>query len=301
MRVLQKSLAELAGALELQIQSSWQHIEVGGICQDTRRLVPGDLFVAISGQDRNGNDFVHDALERGAVAVVSEQGLELPVPVLVVGSARMALGKISDAFYDHPTQKLFTVGVTGTNGKTTVCHLTADLLGREETKLLSTVRNVGLGMSDLTTLPSLMTQWLAYEAVNHGLQNFVLEASSAGIAQDRVHAIDFDACVFTNLSTEHSHHHEGAIPYQRAKLKLFEGLKPDAWAILNADDPLCATFAATTPARVRTYGRTQGADLRLMDCHEGPRSSGFAVIDRAGGSVSMHLPQIGRASCRERV
>ena len=288
-RALPKRLAELADVLNCPIPLSWSNIDVRGICLDTRNLTPGDLFVAIPGADRDGSDYARAAVDLGAVAVVSERELDLSCPVLTVRSARRALAQLSDAFYDHPTRQLFTVGVTGTNGKTTVCHMAADLIGREETLLLSTVRNVGLGMSDLTTLTSTLTQQLAHDAVQQGLSNLVLEASSAGIAQDRVHAIDFDACVFTNLSAEHQHYHDGLVPYRKAKIKLFETLKPDAWAILNADDPLAPLFADATPARVRTFGEAHGADLQLVSCYQETRSSHMSVVDRAGSEAHIHL------------
>ncbi|MFC2079829.1 Mur ligase family protein [Candidatus Bipolaricaulota bacterium] len=233
-----KSLAELALALGAQPQAEWTSIEIQGICEDTRRLRAGDLFVAVSGHDRDGSEFIARAMDRGAAAVLSERSIDLPVPVLVTDCARTALAQLSAAFYNDPTRELFTVGVTGTNGKTTVCHWTADLLGPSETLLISTVRNPSSGTSGLTTPPSPIIQQLARGAVDDGEHNLVVEASSAGIAQDRVSAIDFDVCVFTNFSPEHLSHHSGLAAYRTAKLALFGRLKSEAYAIINADDPM---------------------------------------------------------------
>jgi len=289
---LAKSLAELASSLGSQPQRAWAQIEVQGICEDTRRIRPGDLFVAIPGHDRDGSDFITQAIERGAVAVLSEDSVDLLVPALKAKCARTALAQLSAVLYDHPTRELFTVGVTGTNGKTTACHWAANLLGRSETLLLSTVRNPALGISGLTTPPSSIIQQLARNALDDGVHNLILEASSAGIEQDRVSEVDFDACVFTNFSPEHVSHHGGLAAYRSAKMKLFESLKPKAWAILNADDALHTSIAAATPARVLSYGIDAGADLRADDIRIGARSSRFTVVvrDEEAETVCVPLP-----------
>ncbi|MCK5247442.1 hypothetical protein KAR02_11110, partial [Candidatus Bipolaricaulota bacterium] len=109
-----KSLAELAAALELPFQPDWPSIVITGICEDTRTLIPGDLFVAIPGHDQDGSEYVERAIENGAVAVLAEHALSASVPVLVAPYVRASLAQVSAAFYDHPTRDLFTVGVTGT-------------------------------------------------------------------------------------------------------------------------------------------------------------------------------------------
>jgi UDP-N-acetylmuramoyl-L-alanyl-D-glutamate--2,6-diaminopimelate ligase len=276
-RALAKSLAELACAIGLAAQPSWEKVDVTGICEDTRRLIPGDLFVAISGNDQDGSLHVGRAIDCGAVAVLAERELPATVPVLVVPRARVALAQLAAAFYGDPTRELFTVGVTGTNGKTTVCHWIADILGLSETTVVSTVHNQSLGFPGLTTPPSPVIQSVARSAADAGAQNLVLEASSAGIDQERVSAVDFDACVFTNLSLEHVRHHNGLVAYRNAKQKLFETLKPEAWAIVNANDPMAEVLAAATSAHVMRYGCDCRADIRASDIHLEPRSSQFTV------------------------
>lgn len=291
-----KCLAELAVALDLPAKAGWEKIMISGICEDTQRLESGNLFVAIPGKDRDGSAFVEMAVKRGAVAILAEHDLSATVPVLITPYARAALAQLSAAFYGYPTHDLFTIGVTGTNGKTTVCHWIAELLGRRLTSLVSTVQNPVLGLPGLTTPPSPIIQALARDAVGTGAQHFVIEASSAGIAQERVGAIEFDACVFTNLSLEHVRHHRGLAAYQRAKMKLFEDLKPDAWAIVNADDPLADKMAAATSARVLRYGCTGKADIQAFDIHLGHRYSQFVVCDRGGAEmrVDVRLPVPGK-------
>lgn len=285
-----KSLAELAAALgAMSVPEEWAHVGIRGICADSREVSPGDLFVGIPGTRCDGSDFVPQAIGHGAAAVAVEHDLETPVfvPVVRVPCARRGLAQASAAFYDHPTRTLFSVGVTGTNGKTTTCHWIADVLGPSETALSSTVSNAEPDGTSLTTPPSPILQRMARDAADRGVRHFVVEASSAGIAQSRVDEVDFDAAVFTNFAPEHLHHHHGLESYRRAKLRLFELLKDDAWAVLNADDPLSAVIARVTPARVLTYGLGNDADLRASDLQE--RESGVAFDISLAGTGSWNV------------
>ncbi|MCK5212914.1 MAG: UDP-N-acetylmuramoyl-L-alanyl-D-glutamate--2,6-diaminopimelate ligase [Dehalococcoidia bacterium] len=288
-----KSLAELASALGLPSEPDWSSIDVTGICEDTRRLLSGDLFVAIAGHDRDGGKYVDRAIENGAVAVLAEHALSASVPVLLIPDARAALAQLSAAIYDHPTRDLFTVGVTGTNGKTTVCHWVADILGQSQTRVVSTVQNLALGMPGLTTPPSPIIQAMARRALEADAQHLILEASSAGIEQGRVSAIDFDVGVFTNFSLEHVRHHSGLAAYRKAKLKLFETLKSEAWAIVNADDSMAEVLAAATPAQVLRYGFDCRADVSASAIRLGPRSSQFTVRVPEAQELDVSLPSPG--------
>jgi UDP-N-acetylmuramoyl-L-alanyl-D-glutamate--2,6-diaminopimelate ligase len=291
---LAKSLTELAEALGLDRgPHQWQGVSVTGVCSDSRKVKPGDLFAVIQGHHWDGRDFVPEAVRRGAVAVIAERGMELPVPVLRVRCARRALAEAAALLQDHPTRELFTVGVTGTNGKTTTCHWIADLFGATTTLASSTVSNAADADAILTTPPSPVLQRMARDAADRGMQHLIIEASSAGIAQDRVGAIDFDAAVFTNFSPEHVRHHRGLASYRQAKLKLFESLKPHAWAILNADDALHSAIAEATPARTLTYGIGTGADLRASDVLEEDGGYRFTVGGPDVAPKRAFLPALG--------
>jgi len=294
-RTLAKTLAELAAALDITpIRDEWTTLTVDRICTDSREVAPGDLFVGIPGAHRDGAEYARQAAQRGAIAVMAERDIPLSIPFLRVPCARQGLARASAAFHDHPTRTLFTVGVTGTNGKTTTCHWIADILGPAQTALSSTVSNAATDATSLTTPPSPVVQRMARNAADGGARHFIVEASSAGIAQHRVDDVDFDVAVFTNFSPEHLRYHCGLDAYRRAKLSLFESLKTDAWAVLNADDPLSETIARITPARVLTYGRFCDADLKASDVREDTAAVyRFAITEGKGESREAALRWIG--------
>ena len=293
-RTLAKTVAELAAALNITpVHKEWTTVTVDRICTDSREAAPGDLFVGIPGTHRDGAEYAWQATQRGAIAVMAERDIPLPIPVLRVPCARQGLARASAAFYGYPTRTLFTVGVTGTNGKTTTCHWIADILGSDCTALSSTVSNAATDATSLTTPPSPVVQRMARNAADGGGRHFVVEASSAGIAQHRVDDVDFDVAVFTNFSPEHLRYHHGLDAYRRAKLSLFESLKTDAWAVLNADDPLSATIARITPARVLTYGRSRDADLKASDVREDATGYRFAITEGKDASRGAALRWIG--------
>ncbi len=285
-----KSLAELAGGIGAAPAPGWESIEITGIVHDSRRIAPGDLFVAVPGFVVDGHDYIDDAVSRGAAAVVCERavGTAIPVPVIPVPNSRIALARLSAAFFGEPTRGLFTVGVTGTNGKTTVCHLSAHILGEEKTGLLSTVALEERGMHAVTTPEPPFIHRFAREAADSGRENLVLEVSSAGLALHRTDGVDFDVAVFTNLTHDHFDFHPDWDAYLHAKLRLFQGLKPEAAALVNLDDPASDRFIAATRARVVTYAIHRAADLRALGIEYGLRGTSF-TLQAAEGAVKVRI------------
>ena len=239
---------------------------------DSRLVEPGDLFVCVPGLRVDGHDFAAAAVEAGAAALVAEHGRgdalrTLGVPVVVVPSARRALSAIAAAHEGYPSERLTVVGVTGTNGKTTTTLLiqaaleaygdSAGLISTVETRVGATASANATRMS---TPEAPEVQRLLADMVEAGNEYAVVEATSHGLALDRLADIAFDVAVLTNLGEDHLDFHGTVEAYAEAKLRLFQQLDAatsksvERRAVLNADDPAWRRFAAATRAPALTYG-----------------------------------------------
>ena len=288
---MRKTLAELSSVLGLSVPSEWRRIEITGVAEDSRSVRPGELFVAIRGFVDDGHRYVEEALARGAAAVVAERELHCDAPCIRVKDTREALARLSAAFYDHPTRGLYTIGVTGTNGKTTVCHLAAQLLGPSGTVLITTVANETRGLHAVTTPSSPIVQRIAHEALAGGKRHLVIEASSVALSLHRVLQVDFDVAVFTNLTHDHLDFHVDRARYLESKLRLFRGLKEQAWAVVNADDPLYDRFQAVTAAQGLTYAIDRRADVHAADLRTDPTGTAFTLrVGKQRAIVRVGLP-----------
>jgi UDP-N-acetylmuramoyl-L-alanyl-D-glutamate--2,6-diaminopimelate ligase len=272
-----RRLSELLEPLGLTVDSAGRSIEVRGIAMDSRTTRPGDLFVAIPGLVTDGLDYVDDAIARGAVAVIAERKVPCGVPLIRTVDARAELARLAAAFHGHPTRGLFTVGVTGTNGKTTVCHLVHHLLGASDGALISTVENEHRGLHAVTTPESPVIQEVAADALAGQKHHLVIEVSSAALPLHRVDAVDFDVAVFTNLTHDHLDFHADREAYLHAKLLLFEGLKSEGTAIVNLDDPAAPRVIGACRGRPLTFGLRRDADITATDIHATLRETRFRL------------------------
>jgi len=288
---VRKTLADLASTLGYTSEPAWETITVSGICDDSRRIRPGDLFFALPGSTHNGVDYIEEAVSRGACAVVTEAASDANVraPTLWVREGRSALARAASAYYDHPTRDLFTVGVTGTNGKTTVCHLAAHLLNPERTVVIGTVANEARRLRAVTTPSPLLVQRIARQAAGEGRDNLVIEASSIGLAQHRLDALDFDVAVFTNLTHDHLDLHGSMDAYLDAKARLFRMLAPDAHAVVHGGDPWADRILAMTQAHTMTYSVRAAGDLVATELEPGAERTRFRM-HFTGESVAVDLP-----------
>jgi UDP-N-acetylmuramoyl-L-alanyl-D-glutamate--2,6-diaminopimelate ligase len=198
------------------------------------------LFVAICGDDFDGHDFVYEAIQRGAVAVVAERMLPIQVPLCLVSDTREAYGRICQALVDHPTREMTTIGVTGTHGKTTVAKLLASVLraagGRVGT--INSLESCDGIVSHDGQRPSgspELAHWMA-EMQAAGCTHAVIEVDSRDLAQRRSAGLEFDAAVLTNLRPEGAHQHNTPKNYRRATDRIFAQLKEGGFAVVNADD-----------------------------------------------------------------
>ncbi|MCX7751019.1 MAG: UDP-N-acetylmuramoyl-L-alanyl-D-glutamate--2,6-diaminopimelate ligase [Candidatus Bipolaricaulota bacterium] len=266
-------------------------LPIGGLAWDSRRVRPGDLFFALPGTKTDGHRFIPDAIARGAAAVVGEKLLPpLPVPYVRVPDARAVLAWAAAAFYDHPTRRIPTIGVTGTNGKTTVVHLLGQLLPGCET--LTTVRVEREGLSCVTTPEAPDLQRIAAEALASGKRAFAFEASSIGLAQRRVLGVHLRAAVFTGLGRDHLDFHGSMAAYLGAKLRLFRMLPPEGVGVVNAEDRHAGQFLAACPGEKVRYGIERG-DVRARCLRLFPTGSAF-VLETPNGAEEVRLPFPGR-------
>jgi len=272
-----RTLFELASALGIEGRPEWRAVPIVGITEDSRRVRPGYLFVALRGLAEDGRRYVPEALARGAVAVAVEGEIESPAPVLPLADGRTDLARLASALFGDPTRDLFTVGVTGTKGKTTVCHLVAHLVGEDAACVMSTVTNEERGLRAVTTPSSPLIQKAARDALDAGKTTFVLEVSSAALALHRTEGVDFDAAVFTNLSHDHLDLHRSMEEYLAAKLLLFSSLAREASAVVNADDPVAERVLAATRAGKLTFGIRRPADLTARVLEARPRETTFTL------------------------
>jgi UDP-N-acetylmuramoyl-L-alanyl-D-glutamate--2,6-diaminopimelate ligase len=284
--------ASTAGARLLRGDAS---TPIRGITQDSRRAAAGDLFVAVPGFNRDGLEFVSDAVARGAVAVAAESLPSIDIPTLQVDSARAALADLSAAFFGHPSRGIAVVGITGTDGKTSTTQLLSAILEAHglRTGWLTTV-NTRIGAevrpnaADHTTPEAPIVQRTLAEMRSAQLAVAIVETSSHALSLDRVRGVDFKIGVFTNLSPEHINFHGTFEAYRAAKRLLFERLPSDGYAVLNADDANAAAMRAATRARVLTYGLDRPADVTARDLRLGPRGSRFTLLPD-GRSIETRL------------
>jgi len=279
--------------------------EITGVRYDSRRVTPGNLFVAVRGTSFDGHSFIEQAVDKGAVAVVGERAaLSQRATAIVVPDSRGALAQLAATFFGDPSRKLKMIGVTGTNGKSTTTFLIKHLLERasQSTGLIGTVQyEVGERRlpASRTTPESLDLQELLLQCVEAGCRNVVIEVSSHALSQGRANEIEFDIGVFTNLTRDHLDFHNGMKDYFLAKARLFESLrqsqKKDRKAVVNIDDPygqqLVARFGRDLP--IISYGMGARADFRASDFKVDMNGTSYR-LDAKDKSYLVRLPLIGR-------
>jgi len=291
---------ELLAAAGLRALQQTGDAEVTDVVADSRRCRAGCCFVAVRGTGRDGHAYIPSAVEAGAVAVVCQDPSAVPEGLAwaVVEDTRVAAARLAQAIHGWPVRRLTCVGITGTNGKTTVAHLIRAILtaAGQSPALLGTI-GYETGRRSLeahTTTPDPITlAELAAEMAADGRTHLVMEASSHALDQRRIAGVEFQVGIFTNLSGDHLDYHHTMTEYQAAKRRLFEELAPEAVAVVNRDDPAGPDMAAATKGRVCWYGLSPAADLwpRI----ERIDSSGTDFTFLCGSEkVPAHTPLIGR-------
>ena len=278
--------AEVRGNLELDIT---------GVQIDSRQVQPGNLFIAVKGTQADGHAFIPKAIENGAAAVLQSDPLPQDAPEGVtfvrVADTEEAVGRVATAFYGDPTSRLKLVGVTGTNGKTTIATLLYHLFRNLGYKcgLCSTVCNYIDGRevpTEHTTPDPITLNRLLGEMAAAGCEYAFMECSSHAIHQKRIGGLKFAGGIFTNLTRDHLDYHKTFENYRDAKKAFFDNLGADAFAITNADDKNGGVMVQNTAAAVRTYSTRSAADYKgriLEESIEG------MLLDIDGTEVSVHF------------
>jgi len=301
-RPLRELLAETAvlastGPLEVPIRR---------VITDSRQAQPGDVFVCLPGYTAEGgerradrHDYIPQALQRGVSALVVDREVAAPPGVAVVRVANcwQAAAELAGQLYGQPARALTLVGITGTNGKTSTAFLSQALLraaGRR-TALLGTVKYL-LGDEELpapnTTPEAPRLQELLATARDNHLDTVVMEVSSHALALHRVHGLEFDVAVYTNLTQDHLDFHPDMEAYRRAKGQLFTALKAEGVGVINRDDPYADYFIGCCPGKVLTYGRTEAAEVRAEEVRSDITGLAFRAVSPAG-EVDLRLQLLG--------
>ena len=251
--------------------------EITGVNIDSRKIEQGHLFVAIKGTQTDGHRFIPKALELGAVAILCEDipsERQTGVTYVQVESTECAVGPVATMFYGDPSRKLRLVGVTGTNGKTTIATLLYNMFRKfgHHCGLLSTVCNYIEGeaiAADHTTPDPIELNKLLHQMVEAGCEYAFMECSSHAIAQQRIGGLKFAGGLFTNLTRDHLDYHKTFENYRDAKKAFFDSLDKDAFAITNADDKNGSVMVQNCKGKVKTYSIRQMADFRarIIECH----------------------------------
>lgn len=295
-----KVLMDLLQEVLLCAHCILEGLSITGIQYDSRKVQLGNLFVAVKGFESDGHQYIKQALERGAIAVlVSDKAYcSDAYPWILVEDSRLALAQISNAYYDHPSKKLNLIGVTGTNGKTTTTNLIADIIEAQgfATGLIGTIHNrIGSRVLEgsRTTPESLDLQRLLADMVEEGIQYAIMEVSSHALELKRVECCEFKIGIFTNLTQDHLDHHGNMENYCKAKTILFDMLGKDGeanslqkTAIINIDDEWAPHFLMASNVPVVTYGINKEASWKAEQVQVTSKGVHY-IVD--GHSVNLKL------------
>ncbi|MHA2101596.1 MAG: UDP-N-acetylmuramoyl-L-alanyl-D-glutamate--2,6-diaminopimelate ligase, partial [Candidatus Kariarchaeaceae archaeon] len=284
-------LAELLNGLKyIQVEGEVLNKEVTGIEYDSRNVKQNSLFVAIKGFNVDGHLFIHDALKKGAVAVIIENNYsesedlikDSDAVKILVSDSRTALAEVSNFFYSQPSRNLNLFGITGTNGKTTVSYLIKNILEEAgiKTGLLGTISNY-IGdvqtVSKLTTPESNNLNDMLFQMVNEGCKSAVMEVSSHALALKRVNNLFFSSAVFTNITPEHLDFHNDFESYMKAKKLLFDNLTDDATVVYNSDDEHSDEILKDCTASKFSYGTSSPSDYQINDIRYDLNGTAFTI------------------------
>ena len=258
--------------------------DIKKIVYDSRQVEKDSLFICIEGFKFDGHNYISKAIENGASAILVEKDIEIieGVTFIKVKDTREAMAYLAAAFYEYPLKKIDLLGVTGTNGKTTITYLIKNMMDNigRTTGLVGTIKNI-IGDKALpatrTTPESLDLYDLYDKMLAEDISQVVMEVSSHALDLKRVSGMEFQTAVFTNITQDHLDYHQSFEEYLEAKCRLFEQLKPDGYAVINLDDPNSEKIIKASRGRVLTYAINKEADLRAENINLTSQGVSFEV------------------------
>ncbi len=293
-------LDELIEHLDYKDLINFKNIDITGISYNSKTTKKGDIFVCLVGEHTDGHEYAKSAIENGAVALLVERELDVKVPQVVVSSTRHKIADIADRFYSSPSEGLNLIGITGTNGKTTVTHLIQKIFEENHQKC-ALIGTLGYKLSSdgeyrdakhtTPQAPELQATLRMIKDVEK-IDNVVMEVSSHALDQNRVGGCRFNGAVLTNLTQDHLDYHITMDNYFEAKALLFKGLKEGNFAVINADDNYSERFLNVVPEGVRkyTYGVKHDADVMAKDIEFSMNGAEFTLVTKDGEyPVNLHM------------
>ena len=258
-----------------QDENAFPSIDINKICTNSKEVKNGSLFIAINGLQNDGHDFISEAIENGASAIISN-GRDigkLSVPNIKVSNTRIAASRIAAEYFNHPSKKLNVIGITGTNGKTTTASLIFSILKAAKLNVaqIGTLGVIAKGFEKqktLTTPDPITLHKIFNDLVDRNFSHVVMEVSSHALDQFRVADVDFNIAVFTNLSEEHLDYHQNFEEYFKAKSKLFRLMPITGTSIINIDDKYGNKMCRESPAPVLNISKNNESDIffEKLDC-----------------------------------
>ncbi|MDR3596360.1 UDP-N-acetylmuramoyl-L-alanyl-D-glutamate--2,6-diaminopimelate ligase [Clostridium sp.] len=266
-------LYKLLKNINYEIINGSLDIDIKDISYDSRKVKENSIFVCINGENVNGHDYIKEAIKKGALAIVIDEEFQLKnqnVTVIKVENSKIALASLANLFYNEPSKEINLVGLTGTNGKTTVIHYIKDILEahNKRTAVIGTLgyefenKEVSIQKINPTTPESLELQGLFREFIDKGAKNVVMEVTSSALAKHRVECSNFNVGVFTNLSQDHLDEHGTMEKYKNEKMKLF---KKCSLGVINLDDKIAEEIIEKSTCKILTYGINKEADIRATE------------------------------------
>ncbi len=272
-------------------------VSVEKICNHSSEATRGSLFVAVKGFAKDGHDYINDAIEKGASAIISESEVlnDISIPNIKVKNSRLALSHIASKYYNNPSKELTIVGITGTNGKTTTASIFYSILkanncNSAQLGTMGTITDSYKSTKTLTTLDPVDLHKKFRDFVNDGISHVVMEVSSHALDQHRVADVDFNIGVFTNLAPEHLDYHINMKNYFSAKAKLFKMLNSSNTAIVNYEDKMAPSIVKFSKAKVISFSKYRNTTIYLSEVSHD--INGIRLIINTNGNqipINSHL------------